>query len=657
MGGDRYRASWRGCTWRQNFALLAAVASIGFWLQAVNAQNTNSRVKQPVVWNRPAESTKPDSNETVPQQLGQPQKSQFSFFNVVAAPQTQPQPNSSSSGAETRPFAANATTSETPDESAGASEAGPSQFNFFNVTSNAPAQSRMSTPRPSEMESQFQADATSEMNSSSGSRTELSNDDFFQSVTSSSSQPIQKNLGQTEPTRVQPSSYAAPRLADQNADAAENTSSQFNFFNVVPKATRNTPAPAANSFVDPAQSRNPANTVRRTNPINPEMTQPRQDAGPQRANFFNVVSKAPSPSSPNDPYASEDSLSRRVQQETAGFFNIVTKQPAPFSNGYNAAPPHVSNNNFRPVSLAFQDEQPEKNGEQPSSSDLASSDTQLGTAPPSNELVFLRRQTVLLAEGQTQFETGFAYSHLDDDRPIAVLNGGGDVIGVVEARTRQRLLVAPFEIRYGLTDRIQLFANTVVGYSNAELAFNTVSQTQDIGGIGDSNAGMSVLLKTGECDSPDVVFTLGTTAPTGNDSFITSNLVPNSQLGQGFWAIYGNLLFVHTWDPIVVFYGGGYNHRFDHTFVGINVNPGEEFDYQLGVGFAVNSNVSLSGSFQGAYITQFHANGDLIEGSTLEPMRTRLAVTVARNCRIWEPFVEIPMTDDAAARVGMTWTY
>jgi hypothetical protein len=35
----------------------------------------------------------------------------------------------------------------------------------------------------------------------------------------------------------------------------------------------------------------------------------------------------------------------------------------------------------------------------------------------------------------------------------------------------------------------------------------------------------------------------------------------------------------------------------------------------------------------------------------------RLAVTMSKNCRIVEPFAEIPMTDDAAARIGVVWTF
>lgn len=289
--------------------------------------------------------------------------------------------------------------------------------------------------------------------------------------------------------------------------------------------------------------------------------------------------------------------------------------------------------------------------------DIGSSETELGSEPPSNELVFLRRQTVLLAAGSAQFDVGVVYAHLDDDRPIGLLDNNGDLVGIAEARTRQRLLIVPMEIRYGLTDRMQLYANMPVGYSNSEIGFNNFKQTDDDAGIGDLRTGVSTLLRQGECGSPDVILTLGGTAPTGEAETPLQGVIPNSQLGQGYWAVNANLLVIHTLDPCVLFYGAGYNHRFDETFDGIRVNPGEEINYQLGVGFAVNSHVTLSGSFQGAYLTEFAADGDRIEGSTVEPMAMRLAVTVAKGHKIVEPFASIPMTDDAPATIGVVWTY
>jgi hypothetical protein len=318
----------------------------------------------------------------------------------------------------------------------------------------------------------------------------------------------------------------------------------------------------------------------------------------------------------------------------------------------NSAGSSIADAILLPAAYAAQEQVPGEPG-----ADLGNSETTLGQAPPENELVFLRRQTVLLAPGEWQFDTGLAYSYFDGDRPIAITGGGGAVVGIDEARVRQRLVAVPLDFRYGWLPGVQLYAGMPVGYSNAEFGFPGFKDTEDDGGIGDFRAGSSIVLCYGQAGDPDVILTTGFTAPSGNGSYVSGGVVPNSQLGEGFWAINANLLFVQTYDPCVVFYGVGYNHRFEDTQQGILVDPGEEVNYQLGVGFAVNSRITLSGALQGAYISEVAVNNDLVEGSTLEPMRMRMAVTMSKHCRIVEPFAEIPMTDDAAARIGVVWTF
>jgi hypothetical protein len=110
---------------------------------------------------------------------------------------------------------------------------------------------------------------------------------------------------------------------------------------------------------------------------------------------------------------------------------------------------------------------------------------------------------------------------------------------------------------------------------------------------------------------------------------------------------------------VVLYYGLGARYRFEEEFLGgIVVDPGEEYSYQLGVGFAANSRVTLSTTFLGSYIVEDRINSQRIEGSNLEPLRLRFAVTIQQPCRICEPFATIGMTDDApGAHVGITWTY
>jgi hypothetical protein len=288
----------------------------------------------------------------------------------------------------------------------------------------------------------------------------------------------------------------------------------------------------------------------------------------------------------------------------------------------------------------------------------------LGEAPVDDTVQFLRQQSVLLGPGDFQFDYGFSYATTNNDFPLASVNGLGAVTGVTEVNVNNRLLIVPFEFRYGYSEKTQLFLSTPVGWSNSEVAFDSFDSTTNDLGIADCSFGASVLICDGEYYKPDIIGTLSVTAPTGNADYpLLTSLIPNSTLGQGFWAGSANLLFVHTYDPVVLYWGFGYGHRFDADFAnpitGLDdvVNPGEQAFYQFGFGFGVNEWITLSTNFAGQYITEMRIDGDLIEGTNLEPMRLRFAITVNCEEKIVEPFAEIGMTDDSVnARVGITWT-
>lgn len=296
--------------------------------------------------------------------------------------------------------------------------------------------------------------------------------------------------------------------------------------------------------------------------------------------------------------------------------------------------------------------------ESASGSESVSGAESLGSEPENVGILFLRTQTVLLKPRQWQFDTGLSYTIAESDFPVAVVDGFGTVTGVTEGRIRQRLLMVPFEARYGLTRRIQLFLAAPVGYSNTETAYGGVDNYLDTGGIGDVSFGLSAQLIPGTSCRPELVGTFGVTSPTGDASLATTLLTPEAALGEGFWGFTGNLLWVRNYDPVVVFYGVGANFRLDAEFSGIQVDPGERFLYQFGVGFAVNRHLTLSGALLGSYWVEDRWDGVRVAGGIREPLRFRIAATIGKNCRIIEPFAEIGMTEEAPdSRIGITWTF
>jgi hypothetical protein len=285
------------------------------------------------------------------------------------------------------------------------------------------------------------------------------------------------------------------------------------------------------------------------------------------------------------------------------------------------------------------------------------SDQKLGEAPPDHHLEFLREQTVLLKPCEWQLDVGLTYLHADSTFTDIVPPNQ-----LVEAHIRQRLLYVPLGVRYGLCDRVQLFANAPLGWANSEVSEPGAAVFFNNGGIGDTNAGATIQFQKSDGRSccPDVLATFGMTAPTGRtNGFVSILETPGTTLGQGFWAGYWNVLVIHTYDPVVVFYGVGSRHFFTKDILDIPAKPGDQYLYQFGTGFAINERITLSTTFFGYYITDAWVNNRVVDGTILEPMYLRFAVTITRcNNRIIEPFATIGMTDAAAnAQVGITWTF
>jgi hypothetical protein len=301
----------------------------------------------------------------------------------------------------------------------------------------------------------------------------------------------------------------------------------------------------------------------------------------------------------------------------------------------------------------------------------------LGPKPEDRSLDFLRTETVLLKPGKYQFDIGFSYQIQERNFPILFrtvdptnpvddahfLTTDGQTVGLVadEARFKTREFLVPMQLRYGLYKRVQLFLAAPVGWSNTEVDLSGRDEFKNDGGIGDINFGATVQLQEAEADCPYVVGTGFVTAPSGGDPFTGAALFSPSapSLGNGFWKLNGNLLFIQPLDPVTFFYGAGIRGSFEHEYIGANFEPGLEYTYTFGLGFAINEKVTLSSQLFGEYQSRLQVNGVGLEGSSQEPIALQLAATIARPCdRLVEPFISFGLTEDAvAANFGITWTY
>jgi hypothetical protein len=313
---------------------------------------------------------------------------------------------------------------------------------------------------------------------------------------------------------------------------------------------------------------------------------------------------------------------------------------------------------------------PDSDGQTPEEAEKARAEQikKLGKEPVTNTMQFLRTVDVLLKEGDYQWDIGFNYTLFETEFPIPITDPAtGFVTNVAPGTIRRRLLYSPFAVRYGWTNDVQLFAVLPVGYTDTQTVAPGTSIMANTGGVGDLNVGWSRHLIKGVDGGTDGIITWTLTAPTGayQSPLGIGQVIPGFALGQGYWALQGQMLFINRYDPVIVFYGAGCRHLFQRRFgSGISgergnmITAGEQISYLLGVGFSVNDRVTLSTTLSGFYITNTQIDGVTDRGSNIEPISLRFAATIARYCRILEPFVSVGMTQTApTASLGVTWTF
>lgn len=286
----------------------------------------------------------------------------------------------------------------------------------------------------------------------------------------------------------------------------------------------------------------------------------------------------------------------------------------------------------------------------------------LGEAPEDQSETFLRREAVLMKRGSWEIDWGLYYAQSEDSRPILVQTDSG--AATIDLTTIRRSLIAPFSLRYGATDRIQILATVPVGWSNSEVSFSGFDDFDNIVGVGDITCGLSGLVRKGKGGRPDLIVSFATTAPAANpDIPVLSTLASTAALGTGHWGFSTRALFIQKVDPVVIFYGFGYRQLLAEDFFSETlgrrtlIEPGAEGNFQFGVGFAASNKVNLNASVQGAYVANTLRDGIAVEGTARQQTTLRFSSTIRNPDQVVEPFIQFNANGIVTTVVGITWTY
>lgn len=277
-------------------------------------------------------------------------------------------------------------------------------------------------------------------------------------------------------------------------------------------------------------------------------------------------------------------------------------------------------------------------------------DEPIGEAPEDVSEIFLRQSNVLLQPGEGQIDFGLLYTWQEVRQPVVFSDG---TVGVEMLRDRQ--LVVPVNVRYGVMDRLLVFAELPMGYAIFERADLERDNVTSRLGTGDLVAGFRYLLFEETTDCPDVIGSISVGAPIGNHAFHAGDA---AAIGSGFWSTNFGVSLIKSFDPIVLYSGYGYTHFFEAEHLGQSLQPGELFNYSFGLGFAVNDSIVLSSEFVGGLQTYFYADGRRIPNSLTEPFSLRFAVTqVVCQDHFVEPYVILGLNSDAPdVQVGIFHT-
>lgn len=254
----------------------------------------------------------------------------------------------------------------------------------------------------------------------------------------------------------------------------------------------------------------------------------------------------------------------------------------------------------------------------------------------------------LLLEEHTLFdqkfsaELGFEFAHFD--RSQLVLNGFlaldaiflGDIsIDEIDSD----ILTTSLTGRWTVTDRLQmslnvpfLYRETTTRSGGQELSSIIESEKKvDDSDLGDITLGISYRLFPETATRPDIVFNTSVIAPTGRDPYgidfledpLNTNLEYPESLptGSGLWGIQTGLSFLKTVDPAILFGSLSWRHYFEDSFDDLGSDPealpapgevqlGDQYQFALGIAFALNERTSLSTSFTQRFIEETRITRD-----------------------------------------------
>jgi hypothetical protein len=217
---------------------------------------------------------------------------------------------------------------------------------------------------------------------------------------------------------------------------------------------------------------------------------------------------------------------------------------------------------------------------------------------------------LLLPAGQAEVEPSFTYARRENDVGSVLIDVGDGDLTLTSPDVERNELTAAVGVRVGLPWESQL---------ELSLPYNFVQQDEilDAGpagratrdgwgnGIGDLRVGLAKTVLREGVVRPDLIARV--TYNTGIGERDDNDIV----LDGGFSAVTGQLVALRRQDPLAFVASGFYQKTFDDN----NLNPGDQYGFNLGTFLAASPETSLRFQFQTTYIDDIERGGETLSDS------------------------------------------
>lgn len=248
------------------------------------------------------------------------------------------------------------------------------------------------------------------------------------------------------------------------------------------------------------------------------------------------------------------------------------------------------------------------------------------------EPVLIEAGGILLPKGTLAIEPSLSYAHFS--RNSITISGftlfNALVIGRIDVEELKRdILTGALTLRYGILDRLQLEAKFPYLYRRDRLvrpASTTGTEIEPVrmiegDDLGDIETALTFHAYRSKNWMPDVLFTARGKFPTGRDPYglktetvFGATLAKEVPTGTGHYGFSSGMNLVKAFDPVVFFGSANYYWNFERNVGGIfgRIDPGDAFEYILGMAVALSERTSLNMSFQNVFTWPTYQNGDKV---------------------------------------------